>query len=40
METATRPAAPPIDRYKPFWAKRLGRAPFLPMSRSEMEQLG
>ncbi|UDF37714.1 UNVERIFIED_ORG: YgiQ family radical SAM protein [Shinella sp. XGS7] len=26
--------------YKPFWAKRFGPAPFLPMSRKEMEQLG
>ena len=42
MQTVTvpAPAAPAIDRYKPFWAKRLGRAPFLPMSRAEMDQLG
>ena len=35
-------AAPPkpITSYRPFWAKRLGRAPFLPMSRAEMDQLG
>ncbi len=35
-------AAPPmaLDRYKPFWAKRLGPAPFLPTSRAEMEALG
>ncbi|KPF61602.1 YgiQ family radical SAM protein [beta proteobacterium AAP51] len=26
--------------YRPFWAKRFGTAPFLPMSRAEMEQLG
>jgi uncharacterized radical SAM protein YgiQ len=26
--------------YKPFWAKRFGTAPFLPMNRAEMEQLG
>ena len=26
--------------YKPFWAQRFGTAPFLPMSRAEMEQLG
>ncbi len=34
--------APPkaITSYRPFWAKRLGRAPFLPMSRAEMDQLG
>ncbi len=30
----------PITSYKPFWAKRLGRAPFLPMSKAEMDQLG
>ena len=29
-----------LTSYKPFWAKRLGVAPFLPMSRAEMEQLG
>ncbi|MCW8916464.1 MAG: YgiQ family radical SAM protein [Magnetovibrio sp.] len=26
--------------YRPFWAKRFGPAPFLPMSRAEMEDLG
>ena len=30
----------PLTGYRPFWAKRLGVAPFLPMSRAEMEQLG
>ena len=35
------PAAPtPLTRYRPFWAKRFGVAPFLPMSRAEMDQLG
>ena len=29
-----------LSGYKPFWAKRFGPAPFLPMSRQEMEQLG
>ena len=29
-----------LTGYKPFWAKRFGPAPFLPMSRAEMEQLG
>lgn len=29
-----------LTGYKPFWAKRFGPAPFLPMSRKEMEQLG
>jgi uncharacterized radical SAM protein YgiQ len=32
--------ARPITGYRPFWAKRLGTAPFLPMSRAEMELLG
>ncbi|NDY89837.1 YgiQ family radical SAM protein [Ideonella livida] len=30
----------PLSRYRPFWAKRFGPAPFLPMSRQEMDQLG
>ncbi|WP_293504204.1 YgiQ family radical SAM protein [Roseateles sp.] len=35
------PAAPKaLTAYRPFWAKRFGPAPFLPMSRQEMEQLG
>jgi uncharacterized radical SAM protein YgiQ len=34
------PAARALTAYKPFWAKRLGPAPFLPMSRAEMEALG
>ena len=33
-------AAKSITSYKPFWAKRFGPAPFLPMSREEMAQLG
>jgi uncharacterized radical SAM protein YgiQ len=32
--------AKPLTAYRPFWAKRLGRAPFLPMSRAEMDALG
>ena len=32
--------APAITGYRPFWAKRLGTAPFLPMCRAEMTQLG
>ncbi len=31
---------PTLNAYKPFWAKRFGPAPFLPMSRAEMDQLG
>ncbi len=43
----TAPAAPqaptspkPLTAYRPFWAKRYGSAPFLPMSRAEMDLLG
>ena len=34
------PVAKALTAWKPFWAKRFGRAPFLPMSRAEMERLG
>lgn len=30
----------PISQYKPYWAKRFGQAPVLPMSREEMAELG
>jgi hypothetical protein len=30
-------AAKPITSYRPYWAKRFGTAPFLPMSRAEMD---
>jgi len=33
-------AAKPLTSYRPYWAKRFGAAPFLPMSRAEMEKLG
>ncbi|WIT12634.1 YgiQ family radical SAM protein [Paucibacter sediminis] len=33
-------ASKALTAYRPFWAKRFGVAPFLPMSRAEMEQLG
>jgi len=33
-------AAKPITSYRPYWAKRFGTAPFLPMNRTEMERLG
>ena len=33
-------AAKPITSYRPYWAKRFGVAPMLPMSRAEMEKLG
>ncbi|WP_299023080.1 YgiQ family radical SAM protein [uncultured Tepidimonas sp.] len=32
--------AKPLTSFKPYWAKRFGTAPFLPMSRAEMEALG
>jgi uncharacterized radical SAM protein YgiQ len=34
------PAAKPLSSYRPHWAKRFGVAPFLPMSRAEMDALG
>ena len=35
------PEAPkPLFSYRPYWAKRFGIAPYLPMSRAEMEALG
>ncbi|HYF19776.1 MAG TPA: YgiQ family radical SAM protein, partial [Ramlibacter sp.] len=33
-------AARPITSYRRYWAARFGTAPFLPMSRAEMDQLG
>ncbi|HOP89103.1 MAG TPA: YgiQ family radical SAM protein, partial [Ottowia sp.] len=33
-------AAKPLTSYKPYWAKRFGTAPYLPMSRAEMDALG
>jgi uncharacterized radical SAM protein YgiQ len=30
----------PLFSYRKFWAQRFGTAPFLPMSRAEMDQLG
>jgi hypothetical protein len=33
-------AAKPLTSYRPHWAKRFGTAPFLPMSRAEMQALG
>ncbi len=33
-------APPPLFGYRKFWAHRFGPAPFLPMSREEMETLG
>ncbi|MEQ6291379.1 YgiQ family radical SAM protein [Vogesella sp. GCM10023246] len=37
----TLPAAPQaIDSYRKYWASRFGTAPFLPMTRAEMDELG
>ncbi len=33
-------AAKPLTSWRPYWAKRFGTAPFLPMSRAEMDALG
>jgi uncharacterized radical SAM protein YgiQ len=33
-------AAKPLTSYRKYWAQRLGTAPFLPMSRAEMDTLG
>src|ERR1700719_2854390 len=33
-------AAKPLFSYRPYWAPRFGPAPFLPMSRAEMDELG
>jgi uncharacterized radical SAM protein YgiQ len=32
--------AKPLTSYRPYWAKRFGPAPILPMSRAEMDALG
>jgi uncharacterized radical SAM protein YgiQ len=33
-------AAKPLTSYRKYWASRFGTAPFLPMSRAEMDKLG
>ncbi|SDK42681.1 uncharacterized radical SAM protein YgiQ [Methylophilus rhizosphaerae] len=40
METYTSLTAKPVSSYRPYWAKRFGIAPVLPMSRAEMDALG
>lgn len=40
MHAVASPAAPPLFAYRPYWAKRFGTAPMLPMSRAEMDALG
>jgi uncharacterized radical SAM protein YgiQ len=38
--TAHPDAPKPLFAYRPYWAHRFGTAPFLPMSRAEMDELG
>ncbi len=40
MEKYTTMLAKPLQTYRPYWAKRFGNAPMLPMSRAEMDALG
>ncbi len=40
MEHYTNSLVKPINSYRPYWAKRFGVAPILPMSRAEMSVLG
>lgn len=40
MEVYSNSLAKPIHTYRPYWAKRFGAAPMLPMSRAEMDALG
>jgi len=40
QETDSYRPVKPLTGYRPFWAKRFGPAPFLPMSRAEMDALG
>lgn len=40
MEQYLTMLAKPIHTYRPYWAKRFGAAPILPMSRAEMDVLG
>lgn len=40
MEVYSNNLAKPIYAYRPYWAKRFGVAPMLPMTRAEMDALG
>ncbi len=40
MQSATPDGVTPLNQYPLYWAECYGRAPFLPMSREEMDQLG
>lgn len=40
VEIYTSLTAKPVNSYRPYWARRFGTAPVLPMSRAEMDALG
>jgi uncharacterized radical SAM protein YgiQ len=40
MQTLVSPIPRAINQYRPYWAKRFGTSPMLPMSRAEMDALG
>ena len=40
MQNATLLSPRAINKYRPYWAKRFGTAPMLPMSQAEMDVLG
>ena len=40
MQTTTQSSVKAIHKYRPYWAKRFGIAPILPMTRAEMDVLG
>src|SRR5579871_771687 len=39
-QNVTTAAAKPLFSYRKYWAHRFGTAPFLPMTRAEMDELG
>ena len=40
MQTTAQSSVKAINKYRPYWAKRFGTAPMLPMTRKEMDALG
>ena len=40
MQTTAQSSVKAINKYRPYWAKRFGTAPMLPMARKEMDALG
>ena len=40
MQTTAQSSVKAINKYRPYWAKRFGTAPMLPMTRIEMDALG